>query len=278
MKVSIVTISFNQIKFIERAICSVLNQDYPDIEYIIVDPGSTDGSLDIIDQYKNRISSIIIEPDKGPADGLNKGFSVATGDILAYINADDALLPGAVSAAVKVFKAKSFVDVVIGHGYLVDPHEKVIHRVISAPFNVWRFAYGAVTVMQQSTFFKRSIFRAVDGFNVNNRTSWDAELLLNMGLERANIKIVNDFWSIFTIHPDSITGSQTTSGEYLMDCNRYFKMIMGRETKFSDYWWRKIAWIQRWFLDPLGAGKRLTDILFGAPTLNYSFKKINGIE
>ena len=92
MKVSIVTISFNQARFLRRAITSVLSQDYPDIEYIVVDPGSTDGSREIINAYGPRLASVIFDPDDGPADGLNRGFQLATGDVLAYINADDALL------------------------------------------------------------------------------------------------------------------------------------------------------------------------------------------
>ena len=74
-RVSIVTISFNQEKFLERTIRSVLAQDYPEIEYIVVDPGSTDGSRDIIERYRDRIAHVIFEPDKGPSDGLNKGFA-----------------------------------------------------------------------------------------------------------------------------------------------------------------------------------------------------------
>src|SRR6202171_6644991 len=99
-RVSIVTISFNQAPFLERAIRSVVEQDYPDIEYIVVDPGSTDGSRDIIERYRSRISQVIYEPDHGPADGLNKGFASATGDIFGSINADDAFLPGAVRGGV----------------------------------------------------------------------------------------------------------------------------------------------------------------------------------
>ena len=95
MRVSIVTISFNQAEFLERAIRSVIEQDYPDVEYIVVDPGSTDGSREIIEKYRSRISKVILEPDTGPANGLNKGFAAATGEIFGYINADDAFLPKA---------------------------------------------------------------------------------------------------------------------------------------------------------------------------------------
>ena len=99
MKFSIVTISFNQAPYLETAIRSVLDQNYPDLEYIIVDPGSTDGSRDIIERFRSRFAKIIFEPDQGPGDGLNKGFAHATGDILGYLNSDDALLPGALNGA-----------------------------------------------------------------------------------------------------------------------------------------------------------------------------------
>ena len=99
-RVSIVTISFNQAAFLERAIRSVVEQNYPLVEYIVVDPGSTDGSRDIIEKYRSRISKIIYEKDSGPANGLNKGFEAASGEIFGYINADDAYLPGALSKAV----------------------------------------------------------------------------------------------------------------------------------------------------------------------------------
>src|SRR4029077_1447448 len=114
-RVSIVTISFNQGKFLERAIRSVLEQDYEDIEYIVVDPGSTDRSREIIERYRSRISRVILDPDKGPADGLNKGFAVASGDIYGYINADDAYLPGAITKAIASFQARPQADVIYAH-------------------------------------------------------------------------------------------------------------------------------------------------------------------
>src|SRR5450432_3341584 len=97
LKVSIVTISFNQAAYLEEAIRSVLDQDHPLVEYIVVDPGSTDGSRDIIERYRGRIAKVLYEPDQGPADGLNHGFAHATGDVFACLNADDLLLPRAVS-------------------------------------------------------------------------------------------------------------------------------------------------------------------------------------
>src|SRR5450432_4773126 len=118
-KVSIVTISYNQAQYLEEAIVSVLEQDYPSIEYIVVDPGSTDGSRQIIERYRSRIGKVILDPDKGPADGLNHGFDAATGSVFAYLNADDVLLPGAVSSAVKALGLGDLA-VVYADGYFID--------------------------------------------------------------------------------------------------------------------------------------------------------------
>ena len=95
LKISIVTLSFNQRAYLQEAIDSVLSQGYLDLEYIVVDPGSTDGSRDLIKSYGDRIAHCIFEPDRGAADGLNKGFERATGDVFGFLNADDLLFPGA---------------------------------------------------------------------------------------------------------------------------------------------------------------------------------------
>ena len=105
MKVSIVTLSFNQGKFLRRALRSVLEHKYP-VEYIVVDPGSTDGSRKFISAYRNEIAHVVFQPDDGPAHGLNRGCAAASGDVLAYVNADDALLPGAVGEAVEYLAAR----------------------------------------------------------------------------------------------------------------------------------------------------------------------------
>ncbi len=131
MKVSIVTISFNQAEFVERAIQSVLAQDYPDIEYIVVDPGSTDGSREIIERYRSQISKIILRPDRGAADGLNGGFAEATGDIFGFLNSDDMLLPGAISSAAASLDKHKDIDIVSGHSNLVGPDDQFLRRVYS---------------------------------------------------------------------------------------------------------------------------------------------------
>src|ERR1039458_8572545 len=146
-RVSIVTISFNQAPFLERAIRSVLEQDYGDIEYVVFDLGSPNGSRDIIEHYRPRISKIIFEPDTGPANGLNKGFSAASGDIFGYINSDDEYLPGAIAEAVTAFQARPHSDLIYAHSYIIDASGKVIRRSRSVPFNLRLYAHGGVVVM-----------------------------------------------------------------------------------------------------------------------------------
>lgn len=273
MKVSIVTISYNQGEFLERAIRSVIEQDYGDIEYIIVDPGSTDGSRDIIERYRSRLAKVIFEPDKGPADGLNKGFAHATGEIFGYINADDAYLPGAFKKMADVFHNFPSVDIIYGWGYIVDRNSRIIRRFRSTPFNLWRSIYGGVWVMQQSTFFKKRAFFDVGGFNVNNRTSWDFELLLDLGLLGKKFKLIRDYWSIFTIHESSISGSQRQKLESARNHLRLFKKATNREPERIDVLFRILARLQKQLFDPVGLFFRIHEKFFGKTVLAKTIRK-----
>jgi GT2 family glycosyltransferase len=112
-KISVVTVSFNQVDYLEQCLLSVLEQNYPNLEYIVVDAGSTDGSIALLERYRNRFARLIIEPDNGQSDGLNKGFRHATGEILTWINSDDMLAPLALKRAAIAF-CETGVDMVVG--------------------------------------------------------------------------------------------------------------------------------------------------------------------
>jgi glycosyltransferase involved in cell wall biosynthesis len=261
---SIVTISFNQGQFLERALRSVLDQDYEDIEYIVVDPGSTDGSRDIIERYRSRISKFIFEPDNGPANGLNKGFAAATGNIFGYINADDAYLPGAIGKAAAAFRSRRNTDVIYGHSYIVNGDGKIIRRSRSASFNLRLYAYGGVTVMQQSTFFSRSAFEKAGGFNESNRSSWDGELLVDLALCGCQFSMIEDYWSLFAVYPGTITSAVKHNRRFQDDQARMFRAITGRDYDRANKLKFRLARIEKWLRDPRVLIHRIEDKIGGA--------------
>lgn len=205
---SIVTISFNQQMFLEDCLQSVTSQQVADCEYIVVDPGSTDGSREVLARYADRIDVRILEPDDGPADGLNKGFAAATGEIFGYINADDRLLPGSLEHVQQVFATRPDVDVICGTIRIIDRQGHASPRTRTADrFDLARYAAGICTVGQQATFFRRRAFERAGGFNPENRITWDGELLVDMALAGARFMTTTKTLGDFRIYSESITGS-----------------------------------------------------------------------
>jgi len=250
MKISIVTISYNQGQFLERAIRSVIEQDYDGIEYIIVDAGSTDGSREIIEKYRDHIAHIIFEPDEGPADGLNKGFKYASGEIFAFLNADDTFLPGALHTVAKFFMVNPDIDLVMGNGYKINEKDEVICPIYVTPFTKKLYVYRAVTIVQQATFFRREAYQLNDGFNPSNYTCWDGELFLQMARNGFKFACMNKFLANFRIHTHSISGSGKLEKEYLQDYKRLFKEVMNREENIFDYFLHGYYRLWKWIIVP----------------------------
>jgi glycosyltransferase involved in cell wall biosynthesis len=226
MKVSIVTISYNQAPYLEQAICSVIEQDYPDIEYIVVDPGSTDGSRNIIEHYRNRIAHVILEPDNGPADGLNNGFARATGDVFGYINADDYFVDGAIRFATNYFSIHPNVDVFSGAVLIVDAKgKKRIRKRTSDHFDLKNFIAGTCLICQQATFFRKRAYECTEGFNTQNRSCWDIELMVDMAIKGCTFESVFKVLGAFRLHKGSISGSGFMYTAYVRDRRRLEEKI-----------------------------------------------------
>ena len=257
MKFSIVTVSFNQAEFLERAILSVLNQDYQDIEYIVVDPGSTDGSRGIIERYRDRIDRIIYEPDKGAAEGLNNGMAGATGEILGFLNSDDILLPGGIGRIASAFRASPGIDLVTGHVYIIDSENRRLRKSYTDQFHLRAFAYDACLICQQSTFFRADLFRKVGGFNEKNRIAWDAELFLNLLTQSEKYVVLDDFLSAFRLHSEAITGGARLRALAVDFERAKFHRIIGRPWRSWDVIIRWVYILRKYLLEPRSLMQRL---------------------
>jgi len=233
-KVSIVTISFNQVGYLGRTIQSVLNQDYPDIEYILVDPGSTDGSRELIRSYESQIKRIIFEKDDGPGDGLNKGFATATGEIFGFLNSDDILYPGAISGAVRYFSKHPGIDVVSGHAKVIGTDERVYRLAYSDRWSPMKYMYGGAVLIQAATFFRRSAFEKTGRFNPENRATWDGELFFDMARAGCKFGRSDDIWCGYRLHPESITASKRLEEGRADVRKRQFRALMHRDSNEWD--------------------------------------------
>jgi glycosyltransferase involved in cell wall biosynthesis len=250
MTISIVTISFNQARFLKTAIDSVVGQEYHDLEYVIVDPGSSDGSRDVIKQYGGQISKTIFEPDAGPADGLNKGFACTTGEILGFVNADDELLPHSLQFVADYFVQNPEVDVLLGSGWIVDEEGAMLRHLVPSRFSLLHNAFGRFEFIQQSMFFRRPVFNSIGGFNILNRISWDGELVVDMATAGARFGRSARELGLFRIYPSSISGSKSYMQKLLLDRERLFRKIMGRDARWYDSILGKMLLAAKWILDP----------------------------
>lgn len=197
--VSVVTPSLDQGRFLEEAIRSVLEQDYPRIEHVVVDGGSTDETLEILRRYPHL--RWVSEPDRGQADAINKGFRMASGDIFGWLNADDYYLPGAVAAAVDAL-VRGGCGLVHGGWRQVDETGRTIKDVAVVPFDYEEQLERANRVAQPGSFFTREAFEAVGGVDPALRYAMDYELWLKLG-ERYTVCQVDQVLAAYRYHPTS---------------------------------------------------------------------------
>ncbi len=233
-KISVVTISYNQGQYIEETIRSVLLQNYPNIEYIIIDGGSTDKSADIIKKYEQFLTYWVSEKDKGPANALNKGFSKASGEIYYYINSDDLLLPNAFIQAINFINKNPCYDVYYGHGYTNKEGIKKLMPTFSMTWNLNFYRLRTISIFQPATFIRSEIFKKIGGFNEKNSTQWDGELLVDLEFNHAKFVRFNVFVAIFRLYSESISGGDRLKKQYFSERSLIEKRIM-QNKKMVNY-------------------------------------------
>ncbi len=175
--VSIVTPCYNMAQYLPEAIQSVLSQDYPNIEYIVVDGGSTDGTLEILERYKDRLS-YTSAPDRGPSDAACQGLRRARGEIVTWLNADDSFLPGAIRTAVDYMQEHPDADVVYGEGWWIDEHGAVIERYPTLHFDA-KVLERDCFICQPAAFIRASAYRRCE-LDPNVARSFDYDLWIRM--------------------------------------------------------------------------------------------------
>src|SRR5258708_30795987 len=167
-KITVVTPSYNQGEFLSETIESVLNQNYPHLEYFVVDGGSTDGSVELIRQYEARIAWWVSENDNGQSDALRKGFERATGQLLAWLNSDDVYFPNALNLIAHAYERDPNATLYVG-GLAVGGYNNGPIRKCAVPPPPWGYLprFGRFVTSQQSTFFDANAYRLVGGIDVN---------------------------------------------------------------------------------------------------------------
>jgi cellulose synthase/poly-beta-1,6-N-acetylglucosamine synthase-like glycosyltransferase len=206
--VSIVTPSYNQGRYLDETIQSVLTQDYARIEYLVIDGGSTDSSREIIQGYSDRLAYWVSEPDYGQAHAINKGLSRAKGSVLAWLNSDDAYLPGAVQQAVNALIAHPEHDLAYANCDYVDAAGRHLQTLQAWDFVPRRLVTGIPLVIQPASFFRRRALDRAGGLDESLRYLMDHDLFVRMVLAGLTFWKVDDVWARFRLHSTSKTQSQ----------------------------------------------------------------------
>lgn len=206
-KISLVTPSYNQGEFIEETICSVISQNYPNLEYIIIDGGSSDSTGDVINKYRNSLSYAISEPDDGLYNALNKGFAESSGEIMGWINSDDKHLPWTLQLVAEIFSALPSAEwlttayplwfdkrgVPVGCSYYVGFNRHAFFRGANLPGRKW---FSRPTIQQESTFWRRTLWERSGGYT------------------DSSLKLAGDYelWARFFTHADLLTTTVPLAG------------------------------------------------------------------
>lgn len=200
--VSIVTPSYNQARFIEDTLRSVLCQRDQVHEYFLFDGGSTDNTMEIVDRYASRIDHVVSEKDKGQSDAIHKGFARATGDVLAWINSDDVLLPGIVQQVRAAFERNPEWDVLTAWHVRIDADTRIrsAHRIPGESLG-W-MSWGVTHVCQQTCFFKRSLYEKIGGLNLDLHCVMDTEMWMRMLSAGARWGHIPQYTAAFRVHDD----------------------------------------------------------------------------
>ncbi len=197
--VSIITPSYNQAAYLEQTLCSVLDQDYAPLEYLVVDGGSTDGSVEIIQRYAGRLAWWVSERDAGQAEAINKGLRRARGEIVAWLNSDDLYLPGAIAQAAALLQSEPALGMVFGDALTIDPQGAILNRLA---FGDWGLAdlLRFRIICQPAVFMRRAVVEQAGSLDLSYHFMLDHQLWLRLA-RLAPVRHVPAVWAAARHHP-----------------------------------------------------------------------------
>ncbi|MEA5413977.1 glycosyltransferase [Synechococcus sp. BA-132 BA5] len=225
---SIITVSFNQATFLPKCLASVSSQGFKSCQHIVVDPGSHDGSRELILGFQSDLILPVFQKDSCAPEGLNHGLAKVAGVYTLFVNSDDYLVDGALDLVYARLVQSGFPDILFMGGYIEDLNAGSRRRFFPGSIHGKIHAFGLSQIFQQGSVVKSDIVRRAKGFNTSNRTCWDGELFLQL-LADPDVYASRspDPVAVFVIHPGSITGSGRGKGQYLLDSARIVKTYYG---------------------------------------------------
>lgn len=228
MLFSVVTISFNQSSFLSKCLDSVASQPPIGYEHLVVDPGSSDGSRDIILNHGSHMLTPVFENDSCPPEGLNNGLKRASGEYILFINSDDYFLDGAFQLILRQLEKSSFPDILFFGGYIENVDSGQRRRFFPGSPNGKLHALGLSQIFQQGAVLRTALVKKAGGFNTANSTCWDGELFLQLLADpKVHASRCSDPVAVFVIHPGSITGSGRAQVQYRLDSGKIAKTYYG---------------------------------------------------
>jgi glycosyltransferase involved in cell wall biosynthesis len=223
-KISVITPSFNQSAYLERTILSVLGQNYPNLEYIIIDGGSSDNSIEIIQKYESQLAYWVSEKDAGQSNAINKGLCLATGDWVAWQNSDDTYEPGIFFELALAAEQNPSASLIIGNMNLIDIDDVIINNLIYVKPTYHSVLAEGMVLTNQAAFWRRSLHQKIGFLNEDMHFGFDYEWFLRV-LNSSKAAHVNRVWGNLRLHNDTKTANFQTGFD-----REYALIRKGRES------------------------------------------------
>ncbi len=258
-KISVVTPSFNQAEFLERTILSVLDQNYPNLEYIVIDGGSTDGSIEIIRKYADHLAYWVSEPDRGQSHALNKGFNKATGEIVGWLNSDDLYCHGALHLAAQALLGDLTAEACFGGIYIIDKDDQIVNALWPTPPDKRYTFHVGLDIHQQALFWRRSLMARIGMIDESLNFVMDLDFILRILLNAKIIRIKSHL-GMFRLHvaAKTTTIKGVSRKEHQVIRERYARQFPSSLPLLVNRTWLR--------------GRRLLQVIEDAPVAYLRFK------